>query len=902
MKAFSPRFHGGIWQCSEACGYLRGNQIREGHCENSGRGGGIILFPFVFLILSTYAILDYVNALSRKPTLPSLLKTTWFGLVSLLVGPFTLWFILDGKLRRRGLLPGYPGRFLTCAALFAAFNVLLFLAPLHWTGLLALYLGACLFTARAMSHPSRAPFFQLPTDRAGKSVPAFPFTDSLLAVSMAVLPLVYILALVRNIGDLGSFSIRLPSDVYTGGFLWMAYSFPAVLTLSWLSWKSSFRPGIRPLVYFYAAVAVVLAWIMVWERVDQFFIDTFGIGEREPLLFGYAAEQTWRLAVKWVFYGSAFLLGVAYLVGAARTTAFGKRALMLGLPSMLLYLNMLFVLGDWNLYLGALREGAYSLHHYGAYRLAARAQLLRTPNAYRAPFLREEWADLEYQGGNLAKARELMQRLVEDGRRHPYHADLGRRAEGSLAGLAKPHGPALVLDLPAIKPASYLNREWYALLGAVAYLKPGWTDMDLRKRLLDLSSTVQLQLPRLENLPELATAFRQLEIPISPCFLTKERAIAALQAGKVPFLSLHGQWVPLSGFDPGRDGFYYYSYRNQEGGSGLFRNEDVDLFHHRPGERFGGREGGRPPAPRYSLQKFIPSRELMKHVLDIGGVAIILGDSAFVGEKERRAAFLVEQGDVHYQDHDNYEDAAACYRQAAALLRHDQILSRILYLRRRYQEAASDPRDYRNLFREYPPAWLRASSLPREEGVALMDRILDGRLGSYILMNWHAAMPPDTTAAARASLDTALRIFSTLHALEPEEPLYVDSLAALRRRAGDLAGSESLYARLADLHPFGSEYAVYHLAWVRFKLGRMEGLEKLLDDCASYADDARYLTMRGAADLARGRERRAFASLSKSLKLDKGMGETHALLAEYHKRRGETQAEAVHRLWLKRSS
>jgi tetratricopeptide (TPR) repeat protein len=853
-----------------------------------------------YLDPATYAILGYVNALSRKPAAPVLVKTLWFGLISLLLGPFALWFLLDGKLRRRGLLPGYPARFLMSAALFLAFHVFLFIAPIHWSGLLALYLGACGFTTWAMSRESRSAFFTLPTNPIGQDKRSGTFPESLLTLSMAIFPLAFLLSLVRQIGELGDFSIRLPSDVFLRSFAGMAYAAPVVLLLAWGTWKASYRPGLRALVYFHAAVAVVLGWIMVWERLDQIMAALFDVGDRNPLFFSYASEIAWRSAVKWFFYGASFLLGVAYLVGAARTSAFFKRALVLCIPTLMLYANMLFVLGDWNLYLGAFRDGAYALHHYTAYRLAAQSSLLRTPDAYDAPALREEWADLEYQSGRIDMARNLLARLSEDGRRHPYHAILGRRADSSLARLARPHGEAVVLDLPVIQPASYLDKEWYALLGAVAFLKPEWTDLDLRKKLLDLSSTVQLHLPNLENLPELAPAFRQLEIPISPCFLTKERAVAALKAGKIPFLSLDGHWVPLSGYDPGRDGFYYYSYRDQRGGSGLFRNEDMDLFRHTEGERFGGRKGK--AEPRYSLQRFIPADELMRHVVDIGGVAIILGDSAFVDPAERHAAFLVEQGDVHYQDHDNYEDAALCYRQAAALFKHDQILSRMLYLKRRYREAASDPRDYRNLFKEYPPRWMRDLALPAAEEHALMGRILAGGLGSYILLNWHTNPAPDTTPEARAALDTALRIFTTLHALDPDEPLYLDSLASLHRRTGDFQAAESLYVRLASLQPFSEEYALYQLAWVRFKRGSMDGMDDLLDRCDGYAEEARYLTMRGALEMARGREGKAFASLSRSLKLDKGLGETHALLAEFHKRRGDAQLEAVHRAWLKRST
>lgn len=827
------------------------------------------------------------------------LKTAWFGLIALLLGPFALGLLLDGKLRRRGLASGGRYRLPLNLLLFAGFYLLLFLAPLHWSILLGLYLAAGAASAWALAWSERAVLFNLGPAPDPNGSPSF--AESLVAVGLAVLPMVYVLALVHNIGELGSFSIRLPSDVYTEALRWVVLAVPGVLAGAWAARVSGWRPGIRVLLFLYAGLAVVLVWFMVWERVDQALLALEGIEEQEPQFFSYQAEILWRAWVKYFFHGGGFVLGVAYLAGAARTSVFAKRAMLLGGPSLLLYVNMLFALGDWHRHLGALGDAAYARSHLGTYRLLAWSQLARTPSAYRSPFLREEWMELEYQSGDTVRARALLERLVRDGQEHPWHAPIGRRAERSLAALASPHGAPVTLDLPVIRPASYLNRDWYALLGAVAFLKPEWNDIELRKRLLDLSTTVQLNLPRLETLPDLAPAFRQLGIPFSPCFLTKDRAVDALRRGDVPFLSLYGQWVPLSGYDSGRDGFWYHSYSDPPRGTGLFRNEDVDLFHHRPGESFGGqRELDR--ERRLSLQKFITAEEFERHVLDIGGVAVILGDSAFVDAKERRAAFLVEQGDAQYQDLDNFEEAAACYREAARLHTHDQILSRIAFLKRRYRETASDPSDYRNLFRDYPPAWMRDLGPEGEAENALVGRILAGKLGTYLLLNWHVPPPPDTSARARAALDTAIGIFTTLHAMDPAEPLYLDSLADLKRRAGDLEESGRLLESLLGLYPFGNEYAEYRLAWVMFKLGRMEEVKEALMRCPGFATDARHLTMQGAVAMAEGRHRRAYDALSRSLKLDKGLGETHALLAEYHKLRGEPDAETLHRLWLKRST
>ncbi len=750
---------------------------------------------------------------------------------------------------------------------------------------------------------------------------------SLLAAAMAIYPLVYILALLHNIGELDNFSIHLPSDVYTDGLLWMAYATPGVGLAGLAAWKTALKPGLRALIYFYGSVLVVLAWIMVWERVDLFLAAQLQSADRDTLFFPFRLEQAWRSGVKAFFYGSAFVLGIAYLVGARRTSVFARRTVFLGLPSMILYANMLFALGDWNYYLAGFRERCFNAHHFTAYRFAAKAQLARTPAAYATPRLLEEWAELEYQTGDKPKAIALLRDLSERCKRKPYYSKLGKRADRSLAALAaqailtdkadKADGAGkadkeksapfllpvpLQLDLPVIKTASYLDQEWYALLSAVAYLKPSWTDLELKKRLLELSNTVQLHLPKLDNVPELIPALRQLELPVTTCFLTSDRIKAALAAGKVPFLSLYGHWVPISGYDAGRDGFYYYSY-GASAGFDWFRNEDTDLFYHHAGEVFGGEaEKAKSREFKYSLQKFVPRTELEDHVLDIGGVGMILGDSAFATPAERRAAFLVEQGDVYYQDHENYPEAAAAYLEAGHLHPNDQVYSRMVYLKRRYWEFASDSRDYQNLFYDFPPAWMAKLGPDKAIEKDIVTKIMHGKMGTYLMLNWYVAPIPDSSADSRAAMDTALTLFHELHRMDPDEPLYTDSLATLLYRRGDLKASETLYAELSGLYPFGSESALYRLAWIKLRLGKVGELSALLSRCPSYNEEARFLTMKAAVSMGKGHYRTAYASLARSLKIDKSIGETHALLADYYRRRGDKAGMQVHLNWQRRST
>ncbi len=828
-------------------------------------------------------------------------------------------------MRRRRLLRGSFNPTFALSLGFLGFTIFLFLAPLHWTILLFLYMAMAIWTAHSMRSPGRASLFRLSDGRAQSSesisksafghsssasavereeaLRSHSLRQSCLAAALAILPLVYIMALLHNIGELDNFSIHLPSDVYTDGLLWMLYASPAVLLAGFAVWKASLKPGLRMLIYFYGAVLAVLAWILVWERIDLYLAAQFQGPDRETLLFPFGTEAKWRTGIKALYYASAFALGTAYLIGSKRSSVFVKRAMFLGLPSLIMYANMLFMLGDWNYYLAGMGERSFRSHDYGIYRFVAKARLVRTPQAYRTPYLLEEWAELEYQSGNREKAKTLLSDLSARCKHKPYYSKLAKRADRSLLMLAgKSAAAAAQLDLPIIKTASYLDEDWYALLSAVAFLKPDWTDLELKKRLLDLSNTVQLHLPKLDNVPDLIPALRQLDLPVSTCFLTTERIQAALAKGRVPFLSLYGHWVPISGYDPGRDGFYYYAY-SAPGGFDWFRNEDIDLFYHHKGESFGGETGKRQTrAFKYSLQKFVSRTDLDEHIVDIGGVGLVLGDSAFAGAAERKAAFLVEQGDVYYQDHENYQAAAEDYRQAGLLHPCDQVYSRMVYLKRRYWEFATDARDYQNLFHDYPPPWMVKLGPDKAIERGIVGKILDGKLGSYLMINWYVAPMPDTSSESKAAMDTALSLFRELHKLDPDEPLYTDSLATLLARRGDLKESEALYQELTGLYPFGSESALYRLAWTKLKLGKIEELPALLSRCPGFDEEAKYLTMKGAVAMRNGRYRNAYASLSRSLKVDKSIGETHALLADYYRHRGDKAEMQVHLNWQRRST
>ena len=44
----------------------------------------------------------------------------------------------------------------------------------------------------------------------------------------------------------------------------------------------------------------------------------------------------------------------------------------------------------------------------------------------------------------------------------------------------------------------------------------------------------------------------------------------------------------------------------------------------------------------------------------------------------------------------------------------------------------------------------------------IVTKIMGGKLGTYLMMNWYVAPVPDTSAESKASMDTALSLFRGL--------------------------------------------------------------------------------------------------------------------------------------------
>ncbi len=830
------------------------------------------------------------------------LRRFWLTLVCVILGPFAPWIAYLGKLRRRGLAA--PGWWLVLAAAFCAVYAVLWLAPLPWTWIWFLYaaLGLC----------SGIGFFQAGADRYFKPleparaesgvVRSASWRESLGVAALVVYPALFGAALFRDVNRLRAFAIHLPASVYTDALRFtLEFGTPSALLLAWLVRRAGFRPGVRLVLNLYGGLLVILAWVTVWQRAHLFGLRLFGAPAGEPLLHDVYREAAFRRDVQDAFYAGGVFLGASYLASAARSFVLIRRAVFVGLPVLLGYANLLLLLGEGAPFMAGVREHLYREGNYPAFRAMAEIESARFPAALNVPFLQQDLADLAYLRGDSAAAARWRHRILQVTADKPYDADLRERIAWEQHALAVHPGCTApeslqVLPVPRVRPAATLDGNWYALLSVVAYFRPDWSDFEMKKKLLEVSPQVQLAAPSLNTVPAVAEALDVFGLPFSPCFLDSAGIHRALRAGKIPLINQADRWMPVVGWDPCRRGYLCYRYPDSLEKNPWLNPADKEVL-------FGVRTGlrHRSEVMPDNLITFLSEHEVLNHLHDIGGVALVLGDSNFAPAAERRAAYLTEFGDVLYQDHDDLVGAAQAYARAQALYPTDYIVARQAYLERRARWEEGSPYGLEAVFRSDVRTRPLPTGLDPAERTRIVRRILHGDLGQYLLVNWLQAWPRFFAVGDSAARDTSRRIFRTWLTLHPHNPAALDSIGAGFAAQRQWDSAEVYYRRTMAYYPLGNEYLAYRLAWTLFQRGRFDTMQVWLARCPSFQLEAGYLLMRGAGDWNSGHHAAALAALKKSLKLDKTLPETHAWMARVSGAEGDTALRNLSRRWLQRT-
>ncbi len=814
-------------------------------------------------------------------------------LICLILGPFAPWIVPGGRSARKG----FPGGGAALCAVFIAVYAMLWLAPLRWEWIAGIYLLLCAISSLIFLR-GREPSFQ----RSGEQNPSG-WIQSLSLAALVVYPCVFAYALSRGIIGLQVFSIHLPAAVYTEALSFaLRIGTPAAVLLAFLIRRAGLRPDLRLILRLYGGALATIFWIAVGERCYALALHAAGVDAGEPLLFGFYTEVSFYSAVRGFFYAGGIFLGASYLAPVSEARVFFRRFLSLGLLVALGYAHCALLLGESNYFLSGLRASLYRHGCYQAYRTVSRIEIARLPHALHTPILMLDQAELASLQGREEEAGLWRRRVLKATEGKPYFAALRAQVQWEDAQLASHPGCVAAdstqwLRVPRALPGVTLDGDWYGLLSAVSFFHPEWSDFDLKKKLLEISPDIELSVPGLDDVPAIAEALDVFGIPFSACFPDSLELRAALKRGKIPFLNFEGRWTPLVGWDPCRRGFLCYRYPDSLKSNPWFNPADKEAVFGRGADSMGAESGEKP----YNLIAFLPEREVMENLHDLGGVALILGDSNFAPSTERRAAYLTEYGDGLYQRQDDNIGAAEAYARAQSLHPSDYILARMVYLERR--TAWSEGPDYGldAVFREDVRSAPLPTGLNGDERRRMAGRILRGEMGQYLLLNWHEASPRFFAGDDSAERDSARGIFRTWLRLQPDNPAALDSLAEGFEAQAQWDSAETYYRRELGYYPMGDEDAAYRLAWALFKQERFQEMDYWLRRCPSFQDEARYLLLRGAADWRRGKRREGFSLLNKSLKMDKTLPETHAWMERMEIARGDSAGAALSRRWRERT-
>jgi|GEM_PF-3290075 len=825
------------------------------------------------------------------------------AVLGLLLGPFALWFALITKWARRGRLKNAAIPLLLIAALGCLVYLMLFFLPVRHEYLILVYLlGIALSTILILRIGGTQLFHFIPGISGGGPAPSEKsLWDCGLAAFLLVFPLAYLGGLIRSLGELQILSVQWPSRVYFEALLWAIGSLPLAAGLGWVLFRSRLQIRLRTLLTFFAGLVCIAFWLVLWENLDNQVLNWTWGKLREPLLFQPWVEERFRAWVKWVFCGTGSALALFYLVLSPTAPVLLRRCVFLGMPSALAYLNLLFLLGDWNYYLGALQSTLLREQHLRGYAWLAACKTSRVPHAFRTPYDLEELAEYHYQEKDTAGAIDLWKKMSVELSQRPYASLLKRRADHYLTHLngrggANDSDSRANTDLPLrlIRPSQYLDANWYALLSAIGYLRPTWSELTLKKKLLALSPDLRMNLPALNGIPVLRSVLDGLGIPHRVAFCDAERLKGSLKSGLVPFLNVSGSWTAVSGYDDRRDAFVLYRYPEQYEQNPWWGAPQLDMLNN-------SEESG-VPAPanaRVPVKSSLPASELATALHDIGGVAVILGDSNGITRAEDRAAFLVELGDGYYQEQENDRAAAEAYAEAEKAFPNDYVATRMLYLKRRWEFRHLDAGDYSHLF-EKPghPDWFSKLEWEDARHRELIAKIWQGQMGQYLLLNWVAPIPAQGAPLFSERLDSAVHAYSVLRELQPAQAYYLDTLAALAHRAGHYDRELEYLDTLATYNPFGDQDIQFRIAWSAYLDGRFANVKKALKRCRLYRFEAKYELMEGAVACHEGHFRRGRKLLELSLKMDKANGHVHR---EWETCREQGDGKPYMREWVERT-
>jgi len=415
--------------------------------------------------------------------------------------------------------------------------------------------------------------------------------------------------------------------------------------------------------------------------------------------------------------------------------------------------------------------------------------------------------------------------------------------------------------------------DWFGALSAIGFNQPYLTDLELKEKLLKVFTKENHALPEIETLPVLVPVLNRLQVPHVSAFLDDTVLVRALSHQQVPLIYFNRTWVPIVSYDAFREGFYYYDYTSNQ--NRLLRfNSNETLFSKKDSTQTSAIE----VKNKIKYKKFISRQRIKDHLLNIGGIGLLIGDTTHTPPNQAKAAFLIELGDRYYQTQNNFTLAAQAYRTAQIYYDNWVVKERMGFLVKHYYNRQFAKGKIASLFApdKYTELLNRMEWTPQNLDT-VQQRVFAGKAGTAILQQW----PTPNLYYQPELLDTLFRVYTVLHKKEPHNSEYLDSLASLEYKRKNYASSREYYQILNNGSPFGDQVAILNLAWTLLLENKNEQIAQWLPRASQIYYPAKYYTLAAAVDLHNKNLSKAFHKLKRSLKEDKTLYPTHDLFAQY---------------------
>ncbi len=767
--------------------------------------------------------------------------------------------------------------------------VCLFLAPMSWGITIFIHLVFGLIAAGFQSKKTGPENIARILDRER-------LKDSLWIGCLLVAPIAFLFSFFMNFMELSAGAMLQPVDVYFFSLFWAFCSLPLGILLGYSLYKSKIPIGVKTFAYCLLALVVILCSYILIQSFFHSFYSRYDIPVETAIFGNFSLEQKWRFYIKIFLVVSYSFLFLRILTSTSFHIKGWKLIRVTFSLIVSMYISALFLSGELCLSMEQFRNWSYNHYHFKTYMGISKLQKLKFPNYVRIPYNQHELAEYLYQTKNEDKAREIFKEILNE---YPqsYVKPLKHQIthwmdswEKNKAKLKPIEDYNIELNLPIIQYADYLTSNWCGILTALSFIEKNPEDLALKEKLLKVFSEDNNQLPSIDNMPSLGPILDRMGIPYSAIFLNDSMLIEAMSQNLVPLIYYNYTWIPIQGYDALRDGFYFLDYSSHF--SKYTRKKSVDNLITGTSVKEGNRLVEK-QLPKF--RKFISRKLIVQHILDIGGIGLVVGETKWPDSKSHYAAYTIEMADMYYQSLNNIPRAYALYQSARENKDNWVVRERISYLKRHFLANLQDVKKMGSVFYNNT-GFGKKEVMDVSIELETKKRILQGKAGSILLENWILRKPiPDSS-----QLDSLKSVYIYLNKINPYKTSYLDSLSNIEYKLGNVENAINYAIELYNIYPNGYPNLALNICWMYLELENMEKVSQWFSLAKGTYYKSKYLAIKGALQVYKGHINRAEKILQESLKEDKTLALTHKWMLNVYKQQGNHQKAAIEEKWILR--